>query len=222
MNRENRTVRKILPCTSRSALRALVILIFTPVPICLSACTSSRVSRGETKPPGIQLRNEMLAKTLDAAEPGPEHERLQALIGDWKAETIAWRGSGAAAEQGKGTLSNFWMLDGRFVGQEYKSRAQRPKYQGLGGLGYDNIRKLYTSVWLDTTSTSVYTATGSCDASGSLFTLEGVYQDPVTGTPVRCRSITRIFNTNKYTFELFKEGPDRKVFKALEITYTRK
>ena len=114
------------------------------------------------------------------------------------------------------------MLDGRFVGQEYKSRAQRPKYQGLGALGYDNIKKVYTSVWLDTTSTSIYTATGSLDELGNVFTLEGVYQDPVTGKPVMCRSITRIINGKKYTFELFKESSDGNVFKALDITYTRK
>ena len=114
------------------------------------------------------------------------------------------------------------MLDGRFVGQEYKSRAQKPQYRGLGALGYDNIRKMYTSVWLDTTSTSIYTATGSCDASGIVFTLEGVYQDPVTGKPLKYRSITRIINRKEYTFELFKEGSDGKVFKGLDITYTRK
>lgn len=102
------------------------------------------------------------------------------------------------------------------------SRTQRPKYQGLGALGYDSIRKVYISVWLDTTSTSIHAAIGSGDALGNVFTLEGLCQDPVTGKPVKCRSITRIINRKKYTFELFKGGSVGGVFRGLDITYTRK
>lgn len=186
-----------------------------------TACANSRVVSDDKEFVNDDGRDVVASKTPAIAGPGPEHERLQALIGNWKAETKAWRRPDEPVEEGKGTVSNFWMLDGRFVGQEYKGRAQRPKYQGLGALGYDNIKKVYTSVWLDTMSTSIYTATGSCDESGNVFTLEGVYQDSVTGKPVKCRSITRIINRKEYSFELFKEGSDGKVFKALEVIYTR-
>lgn len=189
--------------------------------ISFAACTDSPLVRNEKQLASNDAKPTLMKTIPDGANPSPERERLQALIGDWKAETRAWRRPDAPVEEGAGTMSNFWMLDGRFVGQEYKSRAQRPKYQGLGALGYDNIRRVYTSVWLDTTSTSMHTASGSCDESGSVFTLEGVYQDPVTGKPVRCRSITRIINRKKHTFELFKEDPDGKLFKTLEVIYTR-
>ena len=187
-----------------------------------ATCADSRAVRDAKQPINDNVRPALADAPPNATEPGLEHERLQTLIGEWKAVTRAWRRHDAPIEEGKGSMSNFWMLDGRFVGQEYKSRAQRPKYQGLGALGYDNIRKVYTSVWLDTTSTSVYTATGSFDEAGNVFTLEGVYQDPVTGTPVKCRSITRIINRKKYTFELFKEGSDGKMFRTLDVVYTRK
>lgn len=186
-----------------------------------TACTSGRFVSYDNKPINYDGRDVIASGILEIVLPGPEHERLQALIGNWKAETRAWRRLGASEEKGRGTLSNFWMLNGRFVGQEYKSRAQRPKYQGLGAMGYDNIKKMYTSVWLDTTSTSIYTATGRFDATGNVYTLEGVCQDPVTGKPVKCRSITRIINRKKYTFELFKEGPKGKMFRTLEVIYTR-
>lgn len=186
-----------------------------------AACANSRGLRDRKQLASDDPTPAVMGTIPKAAEPSPEHQRLQALIGDWKAETRAWGRPGGPVEEGKGTLSNFWLLDGRFVGQEYKSRAQRPKYEGLGALGYDNIKKIYTSVWLDTAGTSIYNATGSCDASGKVFTLEGIDRDPVTGTPLRCRSTTHIINKKKYTFELFKEGSDGKMFRTLEVTYTR-
>lgn len=189
--------------------------------ISFATCANSRAIRDRKQLASDDAKPALMGTIPNAPEPGPEHQRLQALIGDWKAETKAWGCPGAPVEQGKGTLSNFWMLDGRFVGQEYKSRAQRPKYKGLGALGYDNVKKMYTSVWLDTTGTSIYTAAGSCDASGKVFTLEGIDRDPVTGTPLRCRSTLRIIDEKKYTFELFKEGSDGKMFRTLEVTYTR-
>lgn len=186
-----------------------------------TACATTRVVSDDNEPVRIDGQNVVASMTTEIAEPGPEHRRLQALIGNWTAETKTWRRPDAPVEQGTGTMSNFWMLDGRFVGQEYKSRARRPKYQGLGALGYDGIRKVYTSVWLDTRSTLIHTATGSCDASGSVFTLDGVSQDPAIGEPVTCRSITRIVNKKKYTFELFMEGSDGKMFRTLEVIYSR-
>lgn len=197
-------------------------LSLASVLVCCTTCANNRVVSGDKQPVNATERGAVVSKLRGIAELGSEHERLQALIGDWKAETRAWRHPGAAVQGGLGTVSNFWMLDGRFVGQEYKSRGQRPKYQALGALGYDSVQRVYTSVWLDTTSTSIYTATGSCDTSGNVFTLEGVYQDPVTGSPVKSRSITRIINSNEYTFELFREGSDGKMFRTLEIIYTRK
>ena len=207
----------------RSSARGVCLhkLILASVLAGCSACANSRVVSDDKEPVNSDGRDGIASKTPEIARPGLEHERLQALIGNWKAETRAWRRPDAPVEEGKGTMSNFWMLDGLFVGQEYKSRAQRPKYQGLGALGYDSIRKVYTSVWLDTASTSIYTAIGSCDVSGNVFTLEGGCQDPVTGKPVKCRSITRIVDSKKYTFELFQEGSDGKVFKTLDISYTR-
>ncbi len=187
-----------------------------------ASCADTGAVREAKQPVKIDVQTSRMDRMPMAAEPGAEHERLQALVGEWKAETRAWLHPGATVQEGQGTVSNFWMLNGRFVGQEYKSRAQRPKYEGLGALGYDNTKKVYTSVWLDTTSTSIYTATGSCDESGNVFTLEGVCHDPVTGEPVKCKSVTRIVNRKEYTFELFKEGSDGKVFRALDITYTRK
>lgn len=189
--------------------------------VSFAACAPSRAVRKAEPRMNDDAPAALTGMITDGAEHSPEHQRLGALIGNWKAATRAWRGPGAPAEEGKGTMSNFWMLDGRFVGQEYESRRQRPRHQGLGALGYDNIRKVYTSVWLDTTSTSIYSATGSCDASGKVFTLDGVNQDPVTGKPVRWRSITRMINRKEYTFELFKQIPAGKMFRTLEITYTR-
>jgi len=154
-------------------------------------------------------------------KPGADHERLQALTGDWKAETSSWHRPGGPVKLARGTLSSFWILGGRYIGQVYQSRTQRPKYQGIGAISYDKNRNMYTSVWLDTKSTSIYSASGMYSESINALILKGTYHDPERGTPERRKSVTRIINEKKYTFELFREGADGKMFKALEIIYTR-
>ncbi|MCH9033318.1 MAG: DUF1579 family protein [Planctomycetes bacterium] len=121
-------------------------LILASVLTGCTACATSRVVSGDKEPVNIDGRVVVASMTLETAEPGPEHQRLQALIGNWKAETRAWRRPDARAEQEMRTMSNFWMLDGRFVGQEYERRARRPKFQGLGAMGYDDMRQVCTSV----------------------------------------------------------------------------
>ncbi|MCH9033317.1 MAG: hypothetical protein IID42_02285 [Planctomycetes bacterium] len=60
-----------------------------------------------------------------------------------------------------------------------------------------------------------------CDASGDVFTLDGVYQDAATGNPMKCRSVTRIINGKKCTFEPFRVGSDGKMFRALDVICAR-
>ncbi|MFQ5490844.1 MAG: DUF1579 domain-containing protein [Phycisphaerae bacterium] len=202
--------------------RRLGNLLLAGVLAGLPACASSGIAHNNQPQADAPPPKAPQAAVSKIARPGPQHKRLEALIGNWNAVSSAWPHRGEPVEEGKGTLSNFWMLDGRFVGQEYKSKSKDPPYQGLGALGYDNVKHLYTSVWLDTAGTAVLTSLGSCDKTGKVFTLKGRLNDPTTGKPVRTKSITRIVDPKTYTFELFKDDADGKMFKTLHITYTRK
>jgi hypothetical protein len=71
--------------------------------------------------------------------------------------------------------------------------------------------------------TSFMTSEGTFDASGKVLTMEGAYDDPVTGVKgKKTKSTTRIVSNDQIVAEMYDTGPDGKMFKNMEITYMRK
>lgn len=196
-------------------------LVLTSTLVVCTTCVTDSAMRDNRRPTNGEVRDAAVPSMTATSEPGPQHERLAALIGNWNAEARMWNNLGEPSEEGRGKISNFWMLDDRFVGQEYKSRGRNPQFQGLGALGYDNAGGFYTSVWIDTVSTAMLTGRGSYDQSGKVLTFEGKTADPATGGFARIKSVIRILHKNRYTFELFSEGPGGEMYKTLEFTFTR-
>ncbi len=158
----------------------------------------------------------------EAGQPGAGHKRLEVFIGNWKAVTQIWHFPGDPPATQKGTISNFWMLDGRFVGQEYKSRGIEPQFQGLGAIGFDNVTKKYTVVWLDSMSTSMVTEQGECDDTGREFTFHGTHSDADTGTLVATKTVVRFIDTDHYVHEAFRVDANGASSKTLQVMYARK
>ena len=94
-------------------------------------------------------------------------------------------------------------------------------FQGRGFLGYDNHKKKYFSLWMDSMSTGVMMSEGTCDDSHKVFTYVGAADDPWTGEPKKFRSVLKVINEAKLSFEMFETGEDGKEKKSLEVNYTR-
>src|SRR5205807_970017 len=73
----------------------------------------------------------------DAPKPGPEHEKLKAMVGEW--ETTVKVGGGES--KGKAT----WKQDigSFFVTEEFEGEFGGMKFQGRGTSGYCPIKKKY-------------------------------------------------------------------------------
>lgn len=163
-----------------------------------------------------------MARIVELATPGPGHKRLDPFIGEWDAVSRVWTAPDAPPQESKAKMNYFWLLDNRFLGQEYKGLSKEHPFEGLGCWGYDNAKKKYTSIWLDTLGTMIAIESGTCDETGTIFTMHGRHDDPLTGKPVKTRSITRIIDRKKHIFEMYREGVDGKMAKVLEVTYTRR
>ena len=184
--------------------------------------TSSAVSDDKKQPAGEVQENEMMEKWMAAGAPGEFHKKLDAFAGTWKGVAKHWMDPNQEPSTSESTMKNTWILGGRFLKQEYKGEVMGQLFEGMGLWGYDNLKKKYTATWADNMTSSIMAELGTCDASGKTFTLFGSHDDPMTGKAVKTKSITRVINKDKHVFEMFEPGPDGKMFRNLEITYTRK
>src|SRR5215475_9180371 len=68
---------------------------------------------GEPKTPPSP---EALLKALaEAGKPGPEHKKLQPLVGQWTFTMKLWADPSQPPAELKGTIERKWIMDGRFV-----------------------------------------------------------------------------------------------------------
>ena len=159
------------------------------------------------------------------AQPGEHHARLQPFVGQWSLTVRSAMAPGQPLQEGTGTAEYEWILGGRYVLEKIRGSSGTEggtPFEGMGVFGYDNLKQKYVAMWIDNMTTGLATFEGTCDASGKVFTLLGQDTDPMTGKPMKVRSVLRIVDENKWVSETYIEGPDGKEFRAVELTYTRK
>ena len=159
---------------------------------------------------------------MKLAQPGDFHAHLKPLVGKWTTAS-KWRMTPEMPwDESKGTAEYTWLLGGRFLQQKIVGEMEEGgRFEGIGFWGYDNGKKKYTSIWMETMGTMIAASEGTCDASGKIFNMTGQYFDPMANANKEMKTILRIINNDKHVFEWFDADPDGKPFQALEVTYTR-
>jgi hypothetical protein len=165
---------------------------------------------------------QMMAKAKEAGTPGAGHEVLKSVEGEWNVASRHWMKPGDKPQESAGTSTITWILGGRYLKQEFKGEMMGRPYEGLGFVGYDNVRKEYASVWMDNMSTGLFRSTGQYDKGSKTIKDEGTFSCPVTGEKnMWFRSEWKIAGKSKHVFSMFMKGPDGNEFKSMELVYTR-
>ncbi len=159
---------------------------------------------------------EAMKKMEAAGTPGPAHKALEPLIGNWKAEVKCWKDGAGEAHVSQGTAKTTWILQGRFLQEDFSGEMMGKPFKGLTLLGYDNTKQTYNLVWLADTQTSIFTSEGKGDSGNKVITLEGHATCPMSGGQKDVESVYRILGADKHVFEMSHDGK-----KTLEVTYTR-
>jgi hypothetical protein len=95
-------------------------------------------------------------------------------------------------------------------------------FTGMGYTGYDLYKKHYVATWMDSMGTAIMNTTGSADASGKKLTFTGSMDDPMSGKKMNVKEQVTIVDDDHQTFEMWMPDHAGKMFKTLEIQYTRK
>jgi hypothetical protein len=160
----------------------------------------------------------------DMSKPGPEHKLLASLAGTYEAKVKAYFDPTKGPDESTGTMQRKMIMQGRFLQELYDGKAMGQPFYGMGIMGYDKLKKKYTSAWIDTMSTSIMTSLGTYDADKKTFTSVGEDVDPYTGKKMKLRDVFKIVSDKEQLLEMYR-GPaegEGAEFKVLEIHYTRK
>jgi hypothetical protein len=164
----------------------------------------------------------MMEKYMQAATPGPEHQKLAKLAGSWKLQVTSWFGPGAPPQKSEGSAEFKSILGGRYLQQEVRGNMGGDQsFEGLGIGGFDNVTREQFGTWIDSMSSGLMVVRGKCPADAKKCTLKGRVPDPIAGKEVPVSQTMTMTDDDHFTFELRGPGPDGKMFKMLEIVYTR-
>lgn len=163
-----------------------------------------------------------LDELMQKMQPGEEHKRLDALVGEWEGNVKFWMNPESEPMTSHGTVKRDWVLDGRFIIEHVQGESMGMQFKGLGLLGYNTLEKRYENIWAENMATWISFSTGQYDATKKALTLEGDALDPQTGKRVRQRTVVDLSTPRRHTMLGYCTGPDGKEFKNFEGTFEKK
>lgn len=176
------------------------------------------VGAGQAPPPD-SARAAAVRAALAAMGPGPEHHRLVALEGAWRAAARYANGPGHLELQGSATVRP--VLGGRFVVLETRLPSPELPIEGLVVLGFDRRASQYTYLGFDTFGTYYVGAAGAWDEEAQVLRMPGTSSDPRTGEVKSYEMNFRFPAPDTFVAEIVFQGPDGRRWVAVETTYTR-
>jgi hypothetical protein len=164
----------------------------------------------------------MMEAMMKAMTPGDAHKLLGGMVGNWDVKVTSWWKPGDEPMVSKGSATNTWVMGGRAVEQRFSGEFMGAPFTGLGYTGYDNVKKTYWSTWMDSMSTGVMNSTGSTADNGKTWKFSAMMPDPMSGKDAPIEEKITIADADHHMLEMWSPGPDGKMFKMMQIDYTRK
>lgn len=175
--------------------------------------------QGREQPPSDEAMAEIMKKYQEAATPGKSHDLLKPLAGTFTVTAKFDSPQGTITSTGKASCE--WVLDGRFLKQDFSGDMMGAPFTGIGYTGYDNSTKKYQATWMDSMSTAIFYMEGEADTAGKTLTLTGEGMDPATGQMKKYQHVWHLDNKDELTFEMFEAGAGGQMTKMATMTYRR-
>lgn len=162
----------------------------------------------------------MMKAWEEAMTPGPEHEMLASMAGDWSLEVTSWMDPAAPPEVSQATAHREMILGGRVLSEHVNGTMMGQPFEGMGTTGYDNVTDKYWSTWMDNMGTGMMMSTGTYDADSKSMTMTGEYPDPMSGGMKTSKMVMRQEGDDREVMEMYEMRGDQEV-KTMEIVFTR-
>lgn len=152
-------------------------------------------------------------RAQEPPKPGPEHEVLKKMEGDWD---ITMKVEGMEI---KGTVTTRMEHGGLWLTSKLESSFGGQKFTGQGLDGYDPIKKKYVGVWVDNMSASPLVLEGTYDKATKTMTMEGTGPGH-DGKPIKYKTVSTMPDDNTINFKMYMGGEEKQ--EAFSIVYKRK
>lgn len=165
--------------------------------------------------------SEMMQKWMATMQPSKGHEFLKRFEGNWKAKNTVWMDPSAPPMVTDGYSTNELIYNGKFVKGTYQGNFMGQPFEGTSILGFDNIRKQFTSIWFDSMSTAFSPSFGMVDVTGNTLTMIATMDEPMTGEINKhYKQVFTFQNEDAYTMEMIEilYGDE---FTVMKLEYTR-
>jgi hypothetical protein len=168
---------------------------------------------------------EQVARMMELGKPGPEHEELGRLAGEWDQRLRMWPAPGAEPIEMTGTSENRAILGGRFIESRSLASFGGEPMESMTILGFDRRYGEYTLIGLDTQGTYWVTAQGPRQASGSIV-MSGTDDEVTVARTQVYDFVLRIESSDRYVIEIvFHDDAHTRgggAFRMMEIVHTRR
>ncbi|MBC7887437.1 MAG: DUF1579 domain-containing protein [Ferruginibacter sp.] len=153
--------------------------------------------------------------------PGEVHKMMAQSDGEWNDDITMWMDPAAPPTKTTATTKNEMIMGGRYQISKVTGNMMGMPFEGMSLVGYDNAKKIFTSVWVDNFGTGTMTLEGTWDVQTKSITFKGKGIDPMTGKDLSVRQVMKFIDNDKMEMEMYdtKNGTETK---TMEIKSTRK
>jgi len=172
---------------------------------------------------GTQTADPM-AMFAEMGKPTKNHELIKQFEGTFKSTVKMWMGPGDPMVS-TGVMVNTMVLNGLYLQHEYKGDPNPgpfPSFAGKGFFGFNKRTNQFEGLWIDTACSWMGVEKGQVDGAGKVWTMYEDTTDPMTGKPMKKKSIIKVLDKDRHSMEMFFQQAGQPEHKCMEIQYVRK
>jgi len=160
----------------------------------------------------IALASGAAIRAQEVAKPGPEHEMLKKMEGNW---TTVMK---AAGKEFKGNVEYKMGLGGLWLCGKLESECPLGSFTGMSHDTYDAKKGKYVSIWIDSQSTTPMMMEGTCDKEKKTITLMG--EGPgMDGKMTKAKGVWHMLDDNHMMYSMYMGDSKEPMF---TVDYMRK
>lgn len=152
--------------------------------------------------------------------PSDKQKMMASWDGEWTEEITMWS-PGMPEQKMQGNCTNKMILGGRYQEARYTGNMMGMAFEGIGTTGWDNLRKIFVSSWIDNMGTGMVYMEGGWDEATKTSTMTGKMTDPATGKASNIKQVLKIIDENTQEMTQYGEK-DGKEYKSMLIVLKRK
>jgi hypothetical protein len=161
-----------------------------------------------------------MKKWTDYMTPGDMQKMLASADGKWTEDIAVRMDPSQPPSKSTGTAENKMILGGRYQQANITGSFNGMPFEAQSIIGYDNMKKVFISSWIDNMGTGILYMEGPYDAATKTITLTGTEMDPMTGKEMKMRETIKMVDDHTQVMKMYNITGDKEI-ESMVITLKR-